>query len=265
MTIVTSVVAVGGVDPMEVDNYESSKTKTTNTIERRLTAQDKQRTSTETVPQPLARKIAFNRDKRNSRRKIRCHCVVFIIGFTSLVLGLIYDLLSSFSVTTTMASHVVAVSAFKNDPAIIRKILTTTKTIAVVGASSKADRPSNYVSKFLIDKGYKVIPVNPGLEGQEIHGQKVYPTLSSIDVPVDMVDIFRASNAVLPIVEDAIKINAKSVWMQVGVFNEEAADIAQKAGLDVVMNACPKVQIPLLGIDGPEPSASTPSQEKSSL
>jgi predicted CoA-binding protein len=142
-------------------------------------------------------------------------------------------------------------TAFKNDPAIIKKVLQQSKTIAVVGASNKAERPSNYVSKFLIDKGYTVIPVNPGLEGQEIHGQKVYPTLSSIDVPVDMVDIFRASDAVPPIVEEAIKINAKCVWMQEGVVNEDAAMMARNAGLDVVMNTCPKVQIPLLGIVGP--------------
>lgn len=138
-----------------------------------------------------------------------------------------------------------------NDVATIRKVLTSTKTIALVGASPKPERPSNYVMKFLLDHGYNVIPVNPGLEGKEIHGKLVYGNLSSIPEPVDMVDIFRNSEAVPPIVDDAIAIGAKSVWMQVGVINEGAAETAIKAGLDVVMNECPKIQIPLLGISGP--------------
>ena len=135
-----------------------------------------------------------------------------------------------------------------NDAALIRKILTESTTIALVGASAKPDRPSYYVMEFLLSKGYHVIPVNPGLEGKEILGQTVVSTLSSIDKPVDMVDIFRTSDAVPGIVEEAISIGAKSIWMQVGVINEEAAKTAEAAGMDVVMNACPKIEIPRLGI-----------------
>jgi predicted CoA-binding protein len=138
-----------------------------------------------------------------------------------------------------------------NDVAVIRKVLTSSKTIALVGASPKPDRPSNYVMKYLLDLGYNVIPVNPGLEGKEIHGKLVYGSLSTIPDQIDMVDIFRNSEAVPPIVTEAIAIGAKSIWMQVGVINEGAAETAIKAGLDVVMNDCPKIQIPLLGISGP--------------
>lgn len=144
-----------------------------------------------------------------------------------------------------------------NDVAVIRKVLTSSKTIALIGASPKPDRPSNYVMKYLLDRGYNVIPVNPGLEGKEIHGQLVYGSLSSIPEPVDMVDIFRNSEAVPPIVEEAIAVGAKSIWMQVGVINQGAAETATKAGLDVVMNDCPKIQMPLLGISGPSSSSSS--------
>eukprot|EP00529_Nitzschia_sp_RCC80_P036136 CAMPEP_0113477118 /NCGR_PEP_ID=MMETSP0014_2-20120614/20035_1 /TAXON_ID=2857 /ORGANISM="Nitzschia sp." /LENGTH=170 /DNA_ID=CAMNT_0000370187 /DNA_START=126 /DNA_END=638 /DNA_ORIENTATION=- /assembly_acc=CAM_ASM_000159 len=165
--------------------------------------------------------------------------------------------------TSTAASKVaLSSSAFAgNEPALVRKVLTSSKTIAVVGASSKPERPSNYVTKYLMDRGYTVIPVNPGLEGQTIHGQKVYPTLTSIvadkgDRSVDMVDIFRASDACPSIVEEAIQIDAKSVWMQLGIINEEAYKKAQAAGLDVIMDACPKIEIPKLGIEaGPSSSS----------
>ena len=127
-------------------------------------------------------------------------------------------------------------SGFQNSEATIRKVLTTSKNIALVGASSKPERPSNYVMKFLLDKGYNVIPVNPGLEGQELHGQPVYGSLSSIPDEIDMVDIFRASSAVPAIVDEAISMGGvKSIWMQQGVVNEEAAETARKAGMDVVM------------------------------
>lgn len=135
-----------------------------------------------------------------------------------------------------------ALSVF-NDEATIRKILTNTKTIALVGASPKSERPSNYVMKFLLEHNYDVIPINPGMEGQELHGKTVYGSLSGIPktVEIDMVDIFRNSEAVSPIVDEAIKVGAKYIWMQLSVVNEEAAQKAREAGLEVVQNACPKV------------------------
>jgi predicted CoA-binding protein len=142
----------------------------------------------------------------------------------------------------------------KNEEATIRRALTSSKTIALVGASAKPARPSYYVMDYLLQKGYKVIPVNPGLEGQELLGQKVYASLSSIPEPIDMVDIFRNSASVPPIVDEAIEVGAKVVWMQVGVVNEEAAETARDAGIDVIMNACPKIEIPRLGISGPAKS-----------
>ena len=106
-----------------------------------------------------------------------------------------------------------------------------------MGASPKPERPSNYVMKFLLDKGYNVYPINPGLEGQELYGQVVYGTLSDISDPIDMVDIFRASAAVPAIVDEAIAVGGiKSIWMQQGVVNEEAAEKAKAAGMDVVMS-----------------------------
>jgi len=140
-----------------------------------------------------------------------------------------------------------------NNPETIRKVLSTSRNIALVGASAKSIRPSNYVMKFLLDNGYNVVPVNPGLEGQELHGKVVYGSLSSIpkDVHIDMVDIFRNSEAVPPIVDEAISIGAKCIWMQSGVINETAAEKAKEAGLEVVMDACPKIEIPRLNISGP--------------
>jgi len=157
----------------------------------------------------------------------------------------------AFSSTTTMSA---GGRRLFNDDAVIRKILTQTQTIALVGASNKPERPSYYVMEYLLSKGYDVIPINPGLEGKEILGQTVMKSLSSIgeDRTIDMVDIFRTSDAVPGIVEEAISLGGvKSIWMQVGVINEEAAKTAEDAGMDVVMNVCPKIEIPRLGITGP--------------
>lgn len=122
----------------------------------------------------------------------------------------------------------------------LRRILAEYKTIAVVGLSDKWHRPSNFAAKYLKDHGYKIIPVNPGQK--EILGEKCYPSLLDIPEKVDVVDIFRKPEDVPPIVEDAIKIGAKVIWMQIGVINEEAAKRARDAGLEVVMNRCMKIE-----------------------
>lgn len=126
--------------------------------------------------------------------------------------------------------------------AYIRDILVSSRTIAMVGASANPSRPSYYAMKYLKQKGFRVIPVNPGQAGNEILGEKVYTSLADIGEPVDIVDIFRASGAALPIAEEAIKTGAKVVWMQLGVRNDEAAKLAEDAGLKVVMNRCPKIE-----------------------
>ncbi len=126
--------------------------------------------------------------------------------------------------------------------AYIADILSRCRTIAMVGASPNASRPSYFAMKYLMAKGFQVIPVNPGHGGKEILGQTVYATLADIPGPVDIVDIFRNSEAALPITRDAIAIGAKVVWMQLGVRNDEAAKLAEAAGLKVVMNRCPKIE-----------------------
>jgi uncharacterized protein len=126
--------------------------------------------------------------------------------------------------------------------AYIRDILASSRVIAMVGASANTSRPSYFAMKYLQQKGFTVIPVNPGQAGNEILGEKVYASLAEIEVPVDIVDIFRASDAALGITRDAIRIGAKVVWMQLGVRNEEAARLAEAAGLKVVMNRCPKIE-----------------------
>jgi len=124
----------------------------------------------------------------------------------------------------------------------IRGILDTSKVVAMVGASAKPVRPSYFVLKYLLAKGYRVIPVNPRLAGQKILGQTVVADLENIDEPVDIVDIFRNSEAAGPITGQAIAMGAKTVWMQLGVSNPEAANRAEAAGLNVVMNRCPKIE-----------------------
>jgi O-acetylhomoserine (thiol)-lyase len=129
----------------------------------------------------------------------------------------------------------------------IRNILSTVRTIAMAGASSNWNRPSYFVMKYLQGKGYRVIPVNPGIAGQDLLGERVYASLRDIPDKIDMVDVFRASDAVGPIVDDAIAIGAKVVWMQLGVRNDEAAAKAEAAGLEVIMNRCPKIEFGRLG------------------
>ncbi len=126
------------------------------------------------------------------------------------------------------------------DPESIDKILHSCRTIAVVGLSSKTTRAGYYVPAYMQRQGYRIIPVNPGLS--EALGEKAYPDLKSIPEPVDLVLLFRRSEAVPPFVEDAIQIGVKAVWMQQGIINIDASEKAQEAGLMVVMNACLMVE-----------------------
>ena len=122
----------------------------------------------------------------------------------------------------------------------IEKILAETQTIAVVGASSKPERDSYKVIESQLEHGYRVFPVNPNEEGSSVLGLNFYPNLSSIQQPIDMVDVFRTSDAVFEIAEEAIKIKAKVLWTQLEIINNDAANLAEAAGLKVVMNRCPK-------------------------
>jgi predicted CoA-binding protein len=128
----------------------------------------------------------------------------------------------------------------------IAGILQEARSFAMVGASANTRRPSYFVLKYLLAKGYAVFPINPGHEGGEILGRKVFARLAALDEPVDVVNIFRNSEAALGIVRDAIalkdKLGIKVIWMQLGVRNDEAAALAEKAGLKVVMNRCPKIE-----------------------
>lgn len=137
--------------------------------------------------------------------------------------------------------------AYPNYPdALIARILRSVKTIAMVGASPNEMRPSYFAMKYLLEKGFKMIPVNPGVAGKEILGQKVYAKVGDLPAPVDMIDIFRNSEAAGPIADEAIankdRLGLKVLWMQLGVINEEAAKRAEAAGLTVIMNRCPKIE-----------------------
>jgi len=125
----------------------------------------------------------------------------------------------------------------------LANILKEVKTIAMVGASPDPTKFSYGVLRVLHETGYDMVPVNPREAGGEIRGLPVYPSLSAIDRPVDMVEIFRVSEEVYPITEEAIKIGAKVIWMQIGVRNDEAARLAEAAGLQVVMNRCVKIEL----------------------
>ena len=129
---------------------------------------------------------------------------------------------------------------------LIKSILRSVKTIAMVGASGNDIRPSYFAMMYLLGKGYKIIPVNPGMVGKEILGQKVYASLKDVPAPVDMVDVFRESKFAPDIAREAVaekdRLDLKVLWMQLGVISEEAEKIARDAGLTVVMNRCPKIE-----------------------
>jgi predicted CoA-binding protein len=130
----------------------------------------------------------------------------------------------------------------------IKALLEGARTIAMVGASDRPDRPSYGVMKFLQGRGYRVIPVNPQIAGEHIHGEYVFGTLADIGEPIDIVDIFRRPLAAGEAVDEAIAAGAKAVWMQLQIVNEEAAERAEMAGLKVVMDRCPAIEIPRLGV-----------------
>ena len=135
----------------------------------------------------------------------------------------------------------------------IAELLAETRTIAMIGASDRPDRPSNGVMKFLIDHGYRVLPVNPQITGEHVHGEYIWRELGQIGEPIDMVDIFRRPQAAGDAVDEAIRVGAKAVWMQLGVINEDAAARAEAAGLKVVMDRCPVIEIRRLGLPPVQP------------
>ena len=126
----------------------------------------------------------------------------------------------------------------------IRGILNTVKSIAMVGASEKENRPSYFAFKYLLERGYNMIPINPGHAGEDLLGRRIYARLADVTEPIDMVDVFRASRYALPIVEEALALKPRPqvIWMQLGIRNDEAAALAEANGLKVVMNRCPKIE-----------------------
>lgn len=134
------------------------------------------------------------------------------------------------------------------DDAWIAEVLKSVRTIAVVGASANEARPSFHVLEFLVCKGYDVVAINPGLAGREIAGRPVYATLADVPHAIDMVDVFRNSEAAGEAVDEAIAVGAKVVWLQLGVRNDAASARAEAAGLRVVMNRCPAIEMPRLGM-----------------
>jgi uncharacterized protein len=139
----------------------------------------------------------------------------------------------------------------------IAELLTNARTIAMVGASDNPGRPAFGVMRFLQEHGYRVFPVNPRIAGERVHGEIVWRDLAEIGEPIDIVDIFRKSEAAGEAVDEAISAGAKAVWMQLGVVDRDAAERAEAAGLKVVMNRCPKIEISRLGLPKIAGSAAT--------
>ncbi|GHC79089.1 CoA-binding protein [Limoniibacter endophyticus] len=133
----------------------------------------------------------------------------------------------------------------------IRDILRSARTIAVVGASIKPERPSHGVTRFLVSRGYEVYPINPGQAGKEIAGRTIIASLADVPVPIDMIDVFRESAAMQSVVDEALALGTrpKVIWTQLGVRDDAAASAAERAGIKVVMNRCPAIETPRLGLD----------------
>ncbi|MCB1730693.1 MAG: CoA-binding protein [Halieaceae bacterium] len=132
----------------------------------------------------------------------------------------------------------------------IARILQTTRRIALVGASHKPERPSHRVMQFLLAEGYQVFPVNPGLAGQQLLGCQVYPDLAAVPDAIDMVDVFRQSHYLQALVDEAVAVGARTIWTQLGVVDTDAAARAEQAGLEVVMDRCPAIELPRIRAAG---------------